>query len=87
MEDVSHLRGPLGKKVSGFRFARSSQVLKACVSSGFSWPFFWGGITCVPVFSGRHTVDGKNLAPPCDVENPVNNGINYQPQLVQDFFH
>ena len=22
-----------------------------------------------------------------DVSNPVNNGINYQPQLVQDFFH
>ncbi len=22
-----------------------------------------------------------------DVGNPINNGINYQPQLVQDFFH
>ena len=22
-----------------------------------------------------------------DVQNPVNNGIKYQPQLVQDFFH
>jgi len=22
-----------------------------------------------------------------DVSNPVNNGVNYQPQLVQDFFH
>ena len=34
----------------------------------------------------RHTVDGRNSANPTwDVKNPVNNGINYQPQLVQDF--
>ena len=32
----------------------------------------------------RHTVDGRNSANPTwDVEKPVNNGINYQPQLVQ----
>ena len=28
------------------------------------------------------TVDGRNLAPPAMFKNPVNNGINYQPQLV-----
>ena len=35
-----------------------------------------------------HTVDGRNpKQPPGTVLKPCNNGINYQPQLVQDFFH
>ena len=35
-------------------------------------------------FSGEHTVDGRNPAPPgtWDVKNPKNNGTNNQPQLV-----
>ncbi len=34
------------------------------------------------------TVDGRNpKQPPGMYKNLVNNGINYQPQLVQDFFH
>ena len=34
------------------------------------------------------TVDGGNPKQPTwDEKNLVNNGINYQPQLVQDFFH
>ena len=35
------------------------------------------------------TLDGRNLMPVMDVSNPVNNGINYQPQLVSlpDSFH
>ena len=28
------------------------------------------------------TVDGRTPAPSGDVQNPINNGINYQPQLV-----
>ena len=32
-----------------------------------------------------NTVDGRN--PTWDVGNLVNNGMNYQPQLVRDFFH
>ena len=31
--------------------------------------------------------DGKNPANTCDVETTVNNGMNYEPQLVQNFFH
>ena len=36
-----------------------------------------------------HTVDGSEIPRPTtwDVQNPLNNGINYQPQLVHDFFH
>ena len=35
-------------------------------------------------FFGDHRVDGRNPAAPgtLDVKNPVNNGINNQPQLV-----
>ena len=36
----------------------------------------------------RDTVDGSEIPFPTtevDVQNPVNNGINYQPQLLQDF--
>ena len=35
-----------------------------------------------------HAVDGRNLAiTTWDVQSLVNDGINYQPQLVQVFFH
>ena len=33
-------------------------------------------------FNRRHTVDGRNPAPPGMSKNLANNGINYQPQLV-----
>ena len=60
--------------------------------------FFWRGFTlqsyvpnnytCFKILISLHTVDGWNLAPYIsDVSNPVQNGINYQPQLVvPDFF-
>ena len=32
------------------------------------------------------TVDGRNPAPPLGCKNPVNNGINYQPQLVSRIY-
>ena len=36
---------------------------------------------------GRDTVDGGNPANHLGCKKLVNNGRNYQPQLVQDFFH
>ena len=38
-------------------------------------------------YSGYHTVDGRIPAPPGMYKTHVNNEIDYQPQLVQDFFH
>ena len=47
---------------------------------GFAW-------RCFTVINGG-TVDGSEIQlTTWDAQSPVNNGINYQPQLVQDFFH
>ena len=43
-----------------------------------------------PIFpqSSCHTVDGRDAANHLGcILNPVNNGANYQPQQLQDFFH
>ena len=45
-----------------------------------------GIFQCHASFQGCiHTVDGRNPAP-SGTRNFGNDGINYQPQLVQDFF-
>ena len=42
----------------------------------------WGLFSCFILFMVQ-----KSQTTTWDVSNPINNGINYQPQLVQDFSH
>ena len=70
-------------------FRTAGHVL--CLSS-LGWSKWWekpGEKKHLDIYGLVTTVDGRNPIPNhlgC-IGNPVNNGISYQPQLLQDFFH
>ncbi len=89
-EPYNYLKVP-GLKTLPFSFSGASQG--SILSESLSFRFSGTGTCCgKPVFLSHrwcsfHTLDGWNLKqPPGMYETPKNNGINYQPQLVNAGF-